>query len=172
MPVRQRSGKRGGGTGVGSAVSGFSRGPPPPPPPPYALFEMPYAALVPALPDSSLGEHPYKGNSWEGRPIGGFVSHSHPVNDQSSHRNFSRRSNFGGRHNTHGSRRDQDRDRNASRSSNPRDVHLPQHMAPHRGFIGPPPPGSTPFIVPQFGRPFGNPMGFGRFIIYLSIFAR
>lgn len=179
MPVRQRFSKRGGGTGGGSVHSGFNRPPPPPPPPlplplplplpplppPFPLYEMPYSALVAAVPDSSIGEPPYKGNSWEGRPIGGFGSQSHSVNDHSSHRNSSRRGNF----NSHGSRRDQDRDWNASRSSNARDVHLsPHQIAPPGGFIRspspppppPPPAGYMPFIAPPSVRHFGNHMGF------------
>uniref|UniRef100_A0A5B6YVQ8 Putative la-related protein 1C-like n=1 Tax=Davidia involucrata TaxID=16924 RepID=A0A5B6YVQ8_DAVIN len=169
LPVRQRSMKRGGGSGGGSAQSNFTRPPPPPPPPlppPFPLFDVPYGTLVPALPDLSPKEPPYKGNNWDTRPIGGFVPQPHAGNDQPSHRNSSRRSNFGPRprgdgpyHNSNVGRRDQDRDWNGSRSSNVRDVHLQHQMAPPRGFR-PPPLGSTPFIPTQPVRSFGNPINF------------
>ncbi|KAL6995889.1 hypothetical protein U1Q18_006023 [Sarracenia purpurea var. burkii] len=179
MPVRHRSSRRGGvggGAGVGSVQSGYTRPPLPPPlPPPFPSVDLSYGSLVVTpTPDSSLREHPYRGYTWEERPFGGFVPQSHSVNYQSSHR----RGNFGGRfqgdglhHNSHHrSGRDQHRDWNASRSSNARGVHVPQQAAASpRGLIRPPPPplGSIPFITPPHAvRPFGNPLGFGKFIIY------
>ncbi|XP_058218420.1 la-related protein 1C-like isoform X2 [Rhododendron vialii] len=156
---RQRSSKRGGGTRPGPVQNGFIRAPlpppppmplPPPPPPMFPLFEIPYGALPP-VPDY----FPYNGSNWEGMPMGGFVPPSNSVSYQSSPRNSSRRGNFGGHHNG----------RNASRSSNVRDVRVPQQIAPPRGFLRPappppPPPGSIPFLRPHSVGPFGFPMGF------------
>ncbi|XAR61625.1 hypothetical protein NMG60_11016093 [Bertholletia excelsa] len=171
MPARPRSAKRGvgSGSGVGSNQGGYRRSPvPPPPPPPFPLFEMPYGPLVAPVP-----EPPYKVNNWDGRPVGGFVSQPHQVNNQHSQPNSSRRGNAGGRHrgddlhhNSHGGRRDQDRYWNASRSSGSRDIHIAQQIARPRGFLrGPPPPPmpipvSTPYMGPQYVRPYGTPMGF------------
>uniref|UniRef100_A0A5B6YWY6 Putative la-related protein 1C-like n=1 Tax=Davidia involucrata TaxID=16924 RepID=A0A5B6YWY6_DAVIN len=165
LPVRQRSMKRGGG---GSAQSNFTRPPPPPPlPPPFPLFEVPYGTLVPAVPDLSPREPLYRSNNWETRPIGGFVPKSHAGNDHPSQRNSSRRSNFGPRprgdgsyHNNYGSRRNQDRDWSAARSSNVRDVNVQHQIHPPRSFGRPPPPGSSPFTIPQPVRSFGNSMSF------------
>lgn len=171
-PVRQRSMKRSsGGTGGGGGSAGFTRAPqpptPPPLPPPFPMFEIPYGNLVPAVLDAPVREGPYKGNSnWVARPMG------HGVNDHSSHRNPSRRGNFGGGRprgdgpyaNGYGGRHEQDRDWLGPRGSNARDVHMPHQMVPPphgpRGVIRPPHPGGPPFIAPQAMRPFGNPMGF------------
>ncbi|KAK9271245.1 hypothetical protein L1049_026835 [Liquidambar formosana] len=174
LPVRQRSMKRGvGGTGGGPVQGGFAHAPPPPPPlPPIPVFEIPHNAfgkLVPAaVPDSTHREPPHRGNNWETRPIGGFVSQSHAVNDHPSPRNSSRRGNFGphprgdGYHNNYGGRHNQDRGNHDwnSRSSNVRDAHMQPHRAPLRNFVRHPPPASAPFISPQPVRPFGNPIGF------------
>ncbi|RVW20488.1 hypothetical protein CK203_109909 [Vitis vinifera] len=73
-PFRQRSIKSGGGSS--QTVHGHLPSQPPPPPPPYPLFEMPqnkYAKMAPQVLDSSTREPPYRNNTWETRPIGGFV---------------------------------------------------------------------------------------------------
>lgn len=172
MPVRQRSMKRGGGGNSrgGPAQSGFTHPPPPPPPPPFPVFQIPpngYPNLVPGVPDPSHREFPYRGNNWETRPAGGYVSQSHSVND---HRNSSRRGNFGPHqrgdgayHNNHGGRRDQDR----GNYGNARDVHLQPQRGPLRGFVRPPPPNTGAFVTPPPVRPFVNPMGYpGEFVFF------
>lgn len=158
--------KRGGGGNNrgGPAQSGFTHPPPPPPPPPppFPVFQLPpnrYPNLVQAVPDPSHREFPYRGNNWETRPAGGFVSQSHSVSD---HRNSSRRGNFGPHqrgdgayHNNHGGRRDQDR----GNYGNARDVHL-HPRGPLRGFVRPPPPNTGGFVTPPPVRPFVNHMGY------------
>jgi la-related protein 1 len=180
MPVRQRPMKRGGGgnTRGGPAQSGFTHPPPapPPPPPPFPVFQLPptgYPNLVPGVPDPSHREFPYRGNNWETRPAGGFVSQSHSVND---HRNSSRRGNFGPHqrgdgayHNNHGGRRDQDR----GNYGNARDVHLQPQRGPMRGFVRPPPPNTGGFVTPPPVRPYVNvnPMGGfpGEFVFFFCL---
>lgn len=173
LPVRQRSMKRGnGGIGVGPVQTGFTH-PPPPPPPPFPVFGVPpnaYGKLVPGAPDSSSREAPFRPNNWELRPMGGFGTQLHAMNDPPTQRNSHRRGSFGTHprgdgqyHNNHGGRRNHDRGNyewNFSRGSNVRDVQMPPQRAPPRSFVGPPPPGSTPFITPQTVRPFGNPIAF------------
>lgn len=148
-PVRQRSMKyrgssSGGGSGPGAGA--FIRTPPPPPPPlppPFPVMHFP-----PVL------EPPVRGV----RPVGGFPSQPHGVNDHSSHRNHGRKGNFGGRprgdgsyHNNHGGRRDQDR----------RDVHMgPPFAPPHAAFMRAPLPGSGPFLPTPMRPPFVNQMGY------------
>ncbi|KAK3231882.1 hypothetical protein Dsin_003763 [Dipteronia sinensis] len=178
MPARQKPKRSGGGSssGIGNAggggggpgQSGFTRPsqPPPPPPPPFPLFTVApnsFGNLVPALPDHSPREPPYRGNNWESRPVGGFVPQSHPA---SEHRNSSRRGNYGPRgdgqyHNNFGGRRDQDR----ANYANARDVHVQPQRGPPRGFVRPPPPNAATFVPPpQPMRPFANPMGYPEFI--------
>lgn len=111
------------------------------------------------MPDPSSRDPSFRGNSWDVRPVGGFVPQSHQVND---HRNNSRRGNFGPHprgdgpyHNNHGGKRDQDR----GNYMNARDAHMHQHRAPPRGLVRPAPPNTAAF-PPQPARPFANPMGF------------
>ncbi|GAV87141.1 La domain-containing protein [Cephalotus follicularis] len=111
-----------------------------------------------SVPDPSPREAPYRGNSRDTRPTGGFVSQSHVMND---HRHSTRRGNYGQRgdgphHNNIGSRRDQDR----GNYVNARDVHMTSHRGHPRGFVRPPPPNAGPFIHPQALRPYGNPIGY------------
>ena len=152
-----RSSKRGGGGGAGLVQSFLSFSPPQQLLPPwYPLYEMPYGPFAGAAPPLSLGGH----NNWEGRPIGGFGSQPQSVNDRSSQHNPSQRDN----------RRDQHRDWNAFQSSNARDVNVHQQMAPPRGFTPPSTPSVTnPFIRPRSAMPFGKPMGFGKFTIYICL---
>ncbi|KAJ0026038.1 hypothetical protein Pint_09333 [Pistacia integerrima] len=171
MSARQRSRRGGGATssGGGPAQTAFTRSPQPPPPPPPLPQAFPIAMspngvgnLVQAFPDPSPREPLYRGNNWETRSVGGFVSQSHPLNE---HRNSSRRGNYGPRgdgtyHNNYGSRRDQDRGNYA----NARDVHLQQQRGPPRGFVRPPPPTAGTFVPPQPIRPFTNPIAFPDFI--------
>lgn len=171
MPVRQRS-RRGGGassSGGGPAQTGFLRSPqlPPPPPPlspafPIAMPPNSVGNVVQPFPDLCPIEPLYRGNNWETRSVGGFVSQSHPVNEP---RNSTRRGNYGPRgdgsyHNNYGGRRAQDRGTYA----NARDVHLQQQRGPPRSFVRPPPPGAGTFVPPQHVRPFVNSMPIpGRF---------
>lgn len=159
--------KRGGGGGSGPA----NGHPPSPPPPPTPTVEMPHnnprkpAPLV--VPDSSSRDSSHKSNStdWQTGPRGGFVSQ----HDHLQQRGSFKRGNGGHHsrgdgpyHNNHGGRREQARanyEWNTHRSFNGRDVHL-QQRAVSRTYIGPPPPGSTPFISPPHVRPYGNPVVF------------
>ncbi|XP_021827634.1 la-related protein 1C-like [Prunus avium] len=174
FPARQRLSKRGGGgsTGGGHAHSGFGHPPtppPPPPPPPFPVFPIlpnGYGNLVPTMPDPSSRDPSFRGNSWDVRPVGGFVPQSHQVND---HRNNSRRGNFGPHprgdgsyHNNHGIKRDQDR----GNYMNARDAHMHQHRAPPRGLVRSAPPNTAAF-PPQTARPFANPMGFPGEFVYI-----
>lgn len=169
-PFRQRSIKSGGGSS--QTVHGHLPSQPPPPPPPYPLFEMPqnkYAKMAPQVLDSSTREPPYRNNTWETRPIGGFVPQPRGLSDHPLPRN-SRRGNFGPHprgdgphHNNYGGRRDQDRGNYEwnSRSSNVRDIHMQPQRAPPRGFIRAAPQSSSPrFMTPQPIRPFMNPAGY------------
>lgn len=173
MPTRQRPGKRGGGGGGNGTASApaqsvFTQPPPPPPPPPFPVFPIhpsSYGGFVPTMPESSPREGSYRGNNWEARSVGGYVSQPYTGSD---HRNSARRGGYGPRgdgpyHSYFGGRRDQDRGNYA----NPRDVHMQQARAPPRGFIRPPPPNAGPFVPPPPGRPFGNPMGFHD-LVYIS----
>lgn len=164
-PVRQRPSKRGGGSGGGSGQSGFSRPPPPSPTPPP--FPIPFGLLPPMM-DLQVREPPFKGNTWESRPVGGVGSQSNSGNDHSSQRHSSRRGNYGSRprgdgmhYNGHGGRRDQDRNWIAPRNTTARDVHMHQIAPPPPPpprFMRPGLPGSTPFIpLPHV---YGNPMPF------------
>ncbi|KAL3340792.1 hypothetical protein AABB24_029098 [Solanum stoloniferum] len=143
-PMKYRGSSSGGGSGTGAGA--FIRTPPPPPPPlppPFPVMHFP-----PVL------EPPVRGV----RPVGGFPSQPHGVNDHSSHRNHGRKGNFGGRprgdgsyHNNHGGRRDQDR----------RDVHMgPPFAPPHAAFMRAPLPGSGPFLPTPMRPPFVNQMGY------------
>lgn len=165
MPARQRSMKRGGGggsnSGGGHSQSSFTHPRSPPPPPPFPIFAMPpngYGNLVPAIPDQSPREPPYRGNNnWEPRTVGGFVPQPAVVNDN---RHSSRRGNFGPRgessyHNSFGGRRDQDR----GHYGNVKDAPVQPQRSP-RAFVRPPPPNTASFVPPQPVRPFANPMGF------------
>ncbi|XP_017214818.1 la-related protein 1C isoform X2 [Daucus carota subsp. sativus] len=164
-PVRQRPSKRGGGAAGGSVQSGFSRPIPPSPTPPP--FPIPFGLLPPMM-DLQVREPPFKGNTWESRPVGGVGSQSNNGNDHSSQRHPSRRGNYGSRprgdgmhYNGHGGRRDQDRNWNPPRNSTARDVHMHQMAPPPPPpprFMRPGLPGSTPFIpLPHV---YGNPMPF------------
>ncbi|KAH7523480.1 hypothetical protein FEM48_Zijuj06G0015700 [Ziziphus jujuba var. spinosa] len=167
LPTRQRPMKRGGGNNVGGPVhSSFTHPPPPPPPPPpFPVFPMPpnaYHNLIPAMPDPSPRDPPFRSNHWDTRP-GGFVSQQHAGND---HRNSSRR-NYGPHphgdgtyRNSYGGRKDHDR----GNYPNARDVHMQSQRAPPRGFVRPAPPNNPAFIPPQPVRPFGNPIGVPEFI--------
>ncbi|KAK3016589.1 hypothetical protein RJ639_005862 [Escallonia herrerae] len=165
QPNRQKSMKRG-GTGSGPSQSAFSgpvglQAPPPPPPPPplplpFPVFEMPYKNIGP----------PFKGSNWENRPMG---SAGGAVNDHSLQRSSPRRGNFGlrprgdGVHNNgYGGRRGNDKDWNGPRGPSARDAQMTHQMVPPslRGFMGPLPSGSTPFLPNQSGRPFVNHLGF------------
>lgn len=164
MAARQRL-RRGGGpisSGGGPAQTGFTRSPQPPPPLPQAfpnaMSPNGVGNLLQAHPDPSPVEPSYRGNNWETRQAGGFVSQSHSVNE---HRSSSRRGNYGPRgdgtyHNNYGARREQDRGNYA----NARDVYMQQHRGPPRGFLRPPPLSAGTFVVPQPIRPFVNPYGF------------
>lgn len=123
--------------------------------------------------DLQVREPPFKGNTWESRPVGGVGSQSNSGNDYSSQRHSSRRGNYGSRprgdgmhYNGHGGRRDQDRNWNAPRNSTARDVHMHQIAPPPPPpprFMRPGLPGSTPFIpLPHV---YGNPMPFGKLLI-------
>ncbi len=172
LPARQRHVKRGSGGNNrgGHSQSGFGHPPQPPAPPPFPVFSIHsngYHNLMPAVPDPSHREFPYRSSNWETRPAGGFVSQSHPVND---HRSPSRRGNSGPHqrgdghyhNNHHGGRRDQERGNYA----NVRDVHMQPQRAPLRGFVRTP-PNTTAFVTPQPVRPFVNHMGFhGEFIFF------
>ncbi|ESR48470.1 La-related protein 1C [Citrus sinensis] len=168
MPARQRLKRSGGGVsnaGSGPTQTRPTQPPPPPPPPPFPVFPMPpnsFANLVTAMPDPSPREPLYRGSNWDARPVGGFVSQSHPMNDQ---RNSSRRGNYGQRgdgnyNNNFGGRHDQDR----GNYSNARDAHVQPQRGPPRGFVRPAPPNAAAFAPPQPMRPFPNPMGFPEFI--------
>lgn len=165
LPARQRHVKRGSGGNNrgGHSQSGFGHPPQPPAPPPFPVFSIHsngYHNLMPAVPDPSHREFPYRSSNWETRPAGGFVSQSHPVND---HRSPSRRGNSGPHqrgdghyhNNHHGGRRDQERGNYA----NVRDVHMQPQRAPLRGFVRTP-PNTAAFVTPQPVRPFVNHMGF------------
>ncbi|GFY80409.1 winged-helix DNA-binding transcription factor family protein [Actinidia rufa] len=118
-----------------------------------------------SVPETSSRDHTHK----EGGQRGGYGSQSHGGNDQIQHRNSYRRGygtphprGDGSYHHNYGGRREQDHGnhgRNSHRSFNGRDAHVqPQRVGP-RGFMGPPPHSSTPFIPPQVAmRPYGNPM--------------
>lgn len=168
MPVRQRPVRRGGGGGSGSSSGGghsqnsFTHPPPPPPPPPpFPIFAMPpngFSNLVPAMPDQSPREPLYRGNTWEPRPIGGFVPPQPVVSEYRRPRrgNFGQPPGDGSHRNNYAGRREQDR----GHHGNARDAHVQQQRAPTRGFPRPSPPNSGTFIPPQSARPFANPMGY------------
>lgn len=171
MPARQRLKRSGGGVsnaGSGPTQTRPTQPPPPPPPPPFPVFPMPpnsFGNLVTAMPDPSPREPLYRSSNWDTRPVGGFVSQSHPMNDQ---RNSSRRGNYGQRgdgnyNNNFGGRHDQDR----GNYSNARDAHAQPQRGPPRGFVRPPPPNAAAFAPPPPMRPFPNPIGFPEFI-YIS----
>ncbi|KAL8150081.1 la-related protein 1C-like isoform X2 [Apium graveolens] len=172
QPHRQKSMKKGGSTGAGSGQSGASRPPPPPPPPP---FPIPFGNVLPPAMEMPIREPaPFRGNNRDARPVGGAGSHSprHP----------SRRGNFasrpvgdGGFNHSHVARHDQDRERNASRNSSGREVHM-HHMVPPpppppppRGLARPLLPGPIPYIPPPHMRPFGSPMPFDMIPPYLYV---
>ncbi|KAJ7966904.1 La-related protein 1C-like [Quillaja saponaria] len=171
MPNRQRSTKRSDGSNIGAtpAQSSFTHSPPPPPLPPFPVFPISpstYGNMVPGVPDPPPREFPYRNNSWDTRPVGGFVSQPHTMND---HRSNSRRGNFGHHprgdgsyHNNYGGRRDQDRGNYA----NTRDTHVQQSRASPRGSVRPPPPSSAGFVAPQPLGFFAGPMGFPEFYYY------
>lgn len=172
QPHRQRSMKKGGSSGAGSGQSGTIRPPPPPPPPP---FPIPFGNVLPPAMEMPIREPaPFRGNNRDARPVGGAGSHSprHP----------SRRGNFGSRpagdggyNHSYGARHDHDRERNGSRNSSGREVHL-HHMVPPpppppppRGLARPVLPGPIPYIPPPHVRPFGNPMPFDMVPPYLYV---
>ncbi|PSS21409.1 La-related protein like [Actinidia chinensis var. chinensis] len=162
----QKSMKRSGGSTSGSVTAngGLSL----PVPPLSLVVEIPSnnaGKLGSSVPETSSRDHTHK----EGGQRGGYGSQSHDGNDQIQHRNSYRRGNGtphprgdGSYHHNYGGRREQDRGnhgRNSHRSFNGRDAHVqPQRLGP-RGFMGPPPRSSTPFIPPPVAmRPYGNPM--------------
>lgn len=161
MPTRPRSRNRGGGSSSGSGPSqhNFNRPAAPAPAPlgppfPVPVFEQPYG-MVPTVQEASIRGPRAVGNS-----------QPHAGNDHSgvqSHRNNSRRGNFGSRprgegqyHNNQGGRRDQDR----------RDTHLTPPFPQPVVFVPPPipPPGTGPFMPGQHMRVFPPQMGgFGKY---------
>lgn len=171
MPARQRS-KRGRGSGSGPSQNGISnhprllplaRPPPlppalaipsPPPLPPYPIYEGSFGPLPPPMP--FFIPPPFNGNNWERRPVAGFALQPRLVNDQSVQRNYNLRGSYAGPprgdgagNSGHVSRRDHQRDRNAS----------------HKGFVGPsqsqvPQPPPPPFFPMPSMRPFPDPIGF------------
>lgn len=177
-PFRQRPIKRSGGPS--QTVHGHLPSQPcPPPPPPYPPFEMSrnnYPKMVPQVIDSPTREPPYRNNTWETRPIGGFVPQPRGLSDHPLSRN-SRRGNFGPHprgdgphHNNYGGRRDHDRGNYEwhSRNSNVRDIHMQPQRAHPRGFIrAPPQPTSPRFMAPQPMRPYMNPAGYAGEVIFL-----
>ncbi|WOH12772.1 hypothetical protein DCAR_0832280 [Daucus carota subsp. sativus] len=164
QPHRQRSMKKGGSAGSGSGQSDTIRPPPPPPPPP---FPIPFGNVLHPRTEMPIRDPAsFKGNNRDARPLAGGGSHSprHP----------SRRGNFGSRpagdggyNHSYGARHDHDRERNASRNSSGREVHM-HHMVPPppppppppRGLARPVLPGPIPYIPPPLVRPFGGPMPF------------
>lgn len=135
-----RRAKRGGN--AGGAPAGHNRPLAPPPlPPQFPLADVTYCNYVPPMLDSPAREQqpPLKGNGngWIPRPMGGNP----------------RRNNFGPRPNGYAGR-------------GPRGPPLHQigpPPPPPRGYFRPPLMGPPPYMSPLPIRPYGTPMGYGKF---------